>query len=218
MKKLLEIKAKKLRLKGYSLKELHRMLGVSKSTISTWIQGIQLSDKAQARLRKNYTNGQLAAMKTIREKTRQKNIIADNFALKLFEEVNLSSEIALLFCALIYQCEGSKSIKDSVTFTNSDPDLIKTFLFLFRKSFTLDKKRMKILMHLHKYHDEKIQKEFWSKVTGVPKEQFNRTYLKPNSGKYKKEGYQGCIQVRYGDVAIGRKLKAVAKMFMERYK
>ncbi len=218
MKKEEQIQAKKLRAKGYSLKELHRMLGVSKSTISAWIQDVELSDKAQARLRQNYTNGQLASMETIKEKTRQKNIIADNFAKELFKKVNLSSETALLFSVLIYQCEGSKSIKDSVTFTNSDPDLIRSFLFLFRKSFDLDEKKMKILMHLHKYHNEKTQKEFWAKVTGVPKEQFNKSYLKPNSGKYKKEGYQGCIQVRYGDVAIGRKLKAVAKMFMERYK
>ena len=73
-------------------------------------------------------------------------------------------------------------------------------------------------MHLHKYHDEKSQKDFWSKITNIPKEQFNKTYQKPSNGKYKKEGYQGCIKVYYGDVSIARKLQSVAKTLMERYK
>ena len=73
-------------------------------------------------------------------------------------------------------------------------------------------------MHLHKYHNEKVQKDFWSKITKIPKEQFNKSYLKPSNKKYKKEGYQGCIKVYYGDVSVARKLQAIAKIFMERYK
>lgn len=218
MKKELELKAKKLRLEGYSVKELHKILGVSKSTVSGWIQNVELSDKARARLRQNYTNGQIASQKTIKEKTIQKNAEAYNFAVDLFKKVDLSSEIILLFCALIYQCEGSKNIKDAITFTNSDPNLIKTFLFLFRKSFELDEKKLKVLMHLHKYHDEKTQKIFWSETTGIPEGQFNKSYLKPNSGIYKKEEYQGCIQISYNSAALGRKISAIANMFMERYK
>ncbi len=218
MKKELEIKAKKLRLEGYSVKELHQTLGVSKSTISGWVENIKLSEKALERIQRNRTKGQLAAEKIIKEKTRQKNILADNFAEDLFKKVSLSRESILLFCTLIYQCEGSKNIRDSITFTNSDPVMIRTFMFLFRTSFKINENKIRILMHLHKYHNETIQKDFWSKITKVPKEQFNKTYLKPNSGKYKKEGYEGCIQIRYNDVSIGRKFKAVAKMFMERYK
>ena len=116
---------------------------------------------------------------------------------------------------MIYLCEGNKSLKSLTTFTNSDPNLISTFLYLFRNSFNLNEKKFRVLMHLHKYHNEEIQKNFWSKI---PKDQFNRTYLKPNSGKYKKRDYQGCIKVYYGDVSITRKLQSIAKMFMERYK
>lgn len=218
MKKELELKAKKIRLKGYSVKELHKMLGVSKSSISKWIQGIELSKKAKDRLRQNYTNGQLASMKTIKEKTRQKNVMADDFAKDVLNKVNLSKEITLLFCVMIYQCEGSKSINDSVTFTNSDPNLIRNFLFLFRKSFYLDESKFRIVMHLHDYHNEKLQTNYWSDITSIPSSQFLKTYNKPTNGIYKKEGYQGCIQIRYKDVVIGRKMQSVAKMFMERYK
>lgn len=218
MKTDLKIKAIKLRKEGYSINELHKNLSVSKSTLSLWFQNIELSKKAKKRLFKNYTKGQVASQKIIKEKTKQKNIQANNFAFNLLSKVNLSTDNALLLCSLIYQCEGSKNIRDYVTFTNSDPDLIKTFLFLFRSSFILNENKFRVLMHLHKYHDENKQKDFWSKATGISKEQFNNTYFKPSSAKYKKEGYQGCIQVSYNDVAIGRQLYSVAKMFMEGYK
>lgn len=218
MKKELKIKTQKLRAKGYSVKELHKIIGVSKSTISAWIQDVQLSSQAQERLRKNYTKGQLASMKTIKEKTEQKNLIANNFAKNLFKNSNLSKENALLFCSMIYQCEGSKSIKDSITFTNSDPVLIKTFIYLFRKSFNLNEVKFRVVTHLHGYHDEIQQKNYWSKITNIPTSQFLKTFNKNNTGLYKKEGYQGCIQIRYRNVEIGRKLQSVAKMFMERYK
>lgn len=218
MKRELKIKAQELRLKGYSIKELYKMLGVSKSTISVWVQNIKLSDKAQTRLIQNYTNGQLASQKTIKEKTRQKNIIADNFAKDVLSKTDLRKDNQTLLCSMIYLCEGNKSLKNLVTFTNSDPNLIATFIFLFRNSFDLDEKKFRVLMHLHKYHNEKVQKNFWSKITGIPREQFNKTYQKPSNGNYKKEGYQGCIKLHYSDVTVARKLQSIAKIFMERYK
>ncbi len=218
MKKDLQIKARKLRKEGYSINELQKILGVSKSSISLWVRNVPLSEKAQSRLNKKYTNGQLASQKVIKEKTEEKNKIANIFALDLLREKNILNSDLILFCAMIYHCEGSKSLRDSITFTNSDPSLIQTFLFLFKRSFKIDEKRLKVLMHLHDYHNETKQKQFWSKITKIPTEQFLKTYNKKTTGLYKKENYQGCIQIRYNDVSIGRKLNAVAKSFMERYK
>ncbi len=122
-----------------------------------------------------------------------------------------------ILCSLIYYCEGNKEIR-GVIFTNSDPGLIQSFLVLFRNSFSLDESKFRILMHLHDYHSEEDQKLFWSKITQIPYSQFNKSYRKSSDHKYKKEGYQGCIKVCYGDVSIARKLNAIAKTFMERYK
>lgn len=218
MKKDLEIETKKLRAKGYSIKELHKMMGVSKDTISRWVKGIVLSDEAQARINQNYTNGQLASMKTIREKTHKKDLISIDFAKGVVSKADTTKPNQSVLCSMLYFCEGNKSVKSLVSFTNSDPSLIATFLYLFRNSFSLDESKFRVLMHLHPYHDEKTQMSFWSKITGIPKNQFNKTYQKPTKGQYKKEGYQGCIKIRYNDVSVARNLHAIAKMFMERYK
>ncbi len=218
MKKDLQIKARNLRKEGYSINELQKILGVSKSSISLWVRSVPLSEKAQVRLNKNYTNGQLASQKVIKGKTQQKNLDADLFAKRVLDKMSITKQNEIILCSMIYHCEGSKSIKDSVTFTNSDPSLIQTFLYLFRKSFEIDEGKLRVLMHLHDYHNEIKQKHFWSKITKIPIERFLKTFNKDNTGLYKKENYQGCIQIRYHDVSIGRKLHAVAKRFMERYK
>src|SRR3989338_7278588 len=128
MKKDLEIKAKKLRIKGYSVKELHQILGVSKSTVSGWIQGVKLSEKAKTRLRKNYTNGQLASQKTIKEKTRLKEEEAMKFSKGIISKNFASKEFMTYVCAMVWWCEGGKS--SPLVFTNSDPDLMRCFLYL----------------------------------------------------------------------------------------
>ncbi len=192
------------------------MLGVSKGSISLWVRGVKLSEKARLRLQNNYTKGQLASQKSIQEKTLQKILEAEKFAAGHLDKFDLSLEIALLLCSIIYECEGSK--RDLITFTNSDPNLIKTFLFLFRSSFSLDERKFRIVMHLHNYHNENTQKKFWSRVSKVSPQQFSKTFIKNNTGMYKKLNYQGCIQVRYRDVVVGRKLQAVAKMFLRMYK
>ena len=218
MKKELQLKARRLRIKGYSVKELHKLLNVSKASISLWVRDVKLSKKAKARIEKNYTKGQLASQKTIREKTARKILEAEKFAKDFLNNVDIPKNMILLLCSMLYQCEGSKNIKDLITFTNSEPDLIKTFLILLRKSFVLNESKFRVVMHLHNYHNENTQKKLWSAITNIPKQQFLKTFQKHNTGIYKKEGYPGCIQIRYRDVIIGRKLQAVAKMFMERYK
>ena len=118
---------------------------------------------------------------------------------------------------MIYWCEGNKSLRDSVFFTNSDPRLIANFLHLFRNSFDIDESKFRVCMHLHDYHNEEKQLNFWSDVTFIPKNQFFKSYKKLNTKKRIRDNYQGCIQVRYYDINIARKLQAVAKEFMDKY-
>lgn len=193
------------------------MVPVSKSTLSRWTQSVLLSVQAQDKLRKKFTNGQLRARQVIKEKTSQKNNAANDFARNIISEGSITIETAMIICSLIYQCEGSKACR-AVEFTNSDPLLMATFLWLLRESFNVDEKKFRLLMHLHSYHTEETQKEFWSRITGIPKNQFNQSYIKLSNQKYKKDGYQGCVRLAYGDVEIARKLQYIAKSFMERYK
>ena len=217
MKKDLQFKTIELRKLGHSVKELHEAIGVSKSTISRWIQAVQLSPNAQKRLNDRSTKARIKAELTIRRITQQKNLIANDFSLSVLDSSKIDKNIQRIICSMVYFCEGAKAI-NNVGFTNSDPFLVRSFMFLFRNAFDVDESKFRIVMHLHDYHNEEQQKIFWSGITSIPHDQFHKTYMKESDHRYKKDGYQGCIKIYYYDVSVSRKLRFIAKNFMERYK
>lgn len=122
-----------------------------------------------------------------------------------------------LTAALLFWCEGSKRYLNDLRFTNSDPNLICMFLFALRKGFAVDEKRFRILPHLHEYHVEKAQQEFWSNITKIPLDQFTKTYWKPHTAARKRDGYQGCISLRYNDATIAKTLDILYHTFATKY-
>ncbi len=72
----------------------------------------------------------------------------------------------------------------------------------------IDESKFRVMMHLHSYHVEANEKRFWAKVTGIPESKFLKTFQKKESGINKKEGYRGCVQIKYFDVSIKRTLLA----------
>lgn len=217
MKIVEQQQARKLRGQGYSLSEIHRELKVSKSSVSLWVHSVKLSASAQKKISEKFTNGQLRSQEVLRKKHQDKldklkDEVTKDFA--SFEDTKINQ---FVICSLLYWCEGNKSIHDGISFTNSDPRLVRTFVSLLRKVFTLDESKFRVCMHLHPYHDEKKQKTFWSNVTNIPLEQFRKSYLKPSSKKYQKEGYQGCIRVQYHDSKLTHKLFMASSLFMQRF-
>lgn len=217
MKIVEQQEAKKLRAQGHSLSEIHRELKVSKSSVSLWVKNVKLSPTAQQIIREKFTRGQLRSQAVLRQKQQNRLDQIRKEVLKDFSKFRNSRVNQLLICALLYWCEGNKSIHDGISFTNSDPALIKTFVSLLRMVFSLNEKKFRVCMHLHPYHDEKKQKKFWSDITGIPPEQFTKPYLKIGSKKYQKEGYQGCIRVRYQDSTLTHKLFMTSALYMDRF-
>ena len=206
-----------LRKQGYSINEISRQLGVSKGSVSLWVRDIVLSKKAQNIIRNKLTAGQLKSREVHRKQTEAKENAARSYAQKVLRGISMNRYEMQLMCAMIYWCEGNKSTRDLVFFTNSDPKLIRTFLYLFRESFDVDETKFRVCMHLHDHHNEERQLKFWSKTTNIPKEQFLKSYIKQNTKKRIRENYQGCVQVRYYDVTIARKLLSLAREYMKKY-
>ncbi|MBM3205603.1 helix-turn-helix domain-containing protein [Candidatus Shapirobacteria bacterium] len=202
-----------LRKKGFSLKEIAEKFGIAKSTASVWLQNINLNQKAQKRLEKRKILGQY---KTILIKRAQREKLLKEHLFKAKQEIlkiNFNNSIYKLFCALLYWCEGGKTEKTHLRFINSDPTMIYTFLKLLRNSFNLDERKFRAILHLHDYHDEKKQKKFWSNLTKIPLNQFNKSYHKPNTKKRIRKNYPGCLAIYYYDHKIAKELAALYNSF-----
>jgi len=207
----------KLRRLGYSLNEIHDKLKVSKSVISGWVRDLSMSEKAKTRLLKKIKIGQFISAENKKRKTRQ--IIETYFekAIKNLRRVRINDNLSKLICSLIYWCEGTKNLNSGISFANSDPQLVRTFLKLFRNSFNLDENKFRVCVHLHEYHNSKKQLKFWSDVTGINQGQFLKPFLKKNTGKIIRNDYNGCVSIRYHDTAIARQLLMTAKAFLTKY-
>ncbi|MDO8571272.1 MAG: hypothetical protein Q7R79_01170, partial [bacterium] len=175
-----------------------------------------LTKKGRLRLLTKIKLGQLVSAENRRERT---NALLDTYrneASKELRVTHIDRIMEKIICSLLYWCEGAKNPVGGVRFTNSDPKLIRTFLVLFRRSFTVDENRIRIGLHLHEYHDVKKQTAFWSGIAAVDKNKFIRPYLKPHTGKRIRKDYPGCAQVRYHDNNIARQLLITAEVFLQK--
>lgn len=205
-------KAIKLRKQGYSIKEVAKILHIAKSTSSVWLNSINLDERAQTRLQERQILGQYKSMQVHRQKHEAASQVLLNNVREYVSRIALSKELAKLHCALLYYCEGAKDT-NCVKFTNSDPTVIKLFLYLLRQAFHIDETKLRITLHLHEYHDEQEQKRFWQEVTQIPRAQFHKTWIKPHTGKRKRVGYKGCITTVYYDTRLAKELMAIYNCF-----
>lgn len=202
-----------LRKKGFSLKEVSEKLDIAKSTASSWLQNINLNQKAQERLKKLKILGQYKSR--FIKKIKRDNLIKD-FHLKAYKEIHeihFDKNVCKLFCALLYWCEGAKTNSSCVKFINSDPKMVFVFLKLLRISFKIDEQKFRARLHLHDYHNEAKQKKFWSKIIKIPIKQFNKSYQKPNTKIRIRAHYPGCITISYYGHLIAKELAAIYNVY-----
>ncbi|OGN23563.1 MAG: hypothetical protein A3A13_03225 [Candidatus Yanofskybacteria bacterium RIFCSPLOWO2_01_FULL_43_22] len=215
IKRDLQIRAVALRKSGHSLSEISDQLNVAKSSASLWVRNVKLSDKALQRIlickQKGVQKGGDAR--------KMESRLAKNKIYKEAEaeiaDLKTSKGINRLVLVMIYWCEGGKD-DSSVSFTNSDPDLTRSFLDLLEKSFGADRRKIGARLHLHEYHDPKIQLAWWSKKLALNEDQFKKFYLKPNTGKRKRDNYPGCVNIRYYNSFLARKLLYLAMVYLNK--
>lgn len=198
MKKEIKKQAIELRKRGFSHGEIHKKLGVSKSTSSLWSQGLRVPIKS-----KNVLAQKAAAGRKKGRDVRQANITSkyESIRQSVFKDLNgfkLNKTTAKLLCAMLYWGEGSKA-SGRVVFTNSDPNMVKTFLVLFRYAFKPIEKKFTAVLHLHPYHNESVQKRFWSRICALPQNKIS-IFHKKSYGNLIRPNYPGCIAINYGDM------------------
>jgi len=203
----------KLRIRGLSYNEISSKLKISKSTLSYWLSEIELSQKAKDRLSARVYAGSINGL--IRRNKNQ-TALAQERALKIRKEAatesfKLIQDPLFLTGVSLYWAEGYKkgatgSKWKSVSFANSDPEMIKVIMKFFRKFLKIDDSKIKIQLIAHRNVDINKAIDFWSKLTKIPANQFIKTYAtaskssknkrKPNSLTF------GTVHIRINDVKL----------------
>ena len=205
-----------LRKQGYSLRQIAKNLAISKSTASLWVGSIALDARAQQRINRTRALSRMKGLETRRNKI---ELVRHAYYLSAkddFARLHPSREQMRIGAALLYWGEGSKSDRYGMAFMNSDPTLVRVFLGMLRKGFTINEKKLRACVHLHAYHHVQREVAFWSKITKIPQSQFIKPYQKTNTGKHTKKEYHGCISLRYNRVELVRELAMLKQAYIER--
>jgi hypothetical protein len=174
-RKLDKQKAIVLRGKGYSYSQIKQKLGISKSTLSGWLYDMPLSEKRIRELRDFNPRRIERYRNTVRKKKedRLKEVYK-----KVKKDIGVFSEREIFLLGLfLYWGEGTKSANCSTQLTNTNPAMINFFI-KWLKLLGVNKKDLKVKLHL--YSDMKINESinFWSKKINVPINQFKKPYIK----------------------------------------
>ncbi len=204
MKILEKENAVKLRKSGLSIKHIAQKIGVSKASVSVWVRTIKLSEAQHKQLN---TYGHSTLIEEKRRLTRlsneevKRNKIIEN-AKKDISTISLK-ELKLIG-SVLYWAEGTKRGKRVVSFSNSDPFVIKIMMRFFREICNVKEEKFRGHIHTYSHLNVKNSEEYWSKVTNIPLTQFYKTYSKPSkAGKGKMDTLPyGTFDINVCDVIL----------------
>jgi len=212
-------KALELRKQGKSYSEIKKVLGISKSTLSDWLHDYPLTYEQIDKLSYHNATRIERYRTTMREKKDTKFKIAyDKQKKMIFPINNHNLFIAGLF---LYWGEGSKSKYDRICLSNTNPAIIKFFIYWSTQSLRISKEKVRIQLHL--YSDMNIRKEllYWSKLINIPLKHFYKPYIK--NSLTTNINHKGCFghgtcNVNINDVNIDRIVLSSIKAVEDKYK
>lgn len=177
-------KTKDLRRKGMSFKQIAKRFRASEHTIRRWCADIPSNHPYHIR--------SLLIKKVFKENGE-----------KTISNFDISPQIAKILASTIYWCEGYRfPLCTCVGFSNSDINLVKTFLELFRMGFKPDERKFRAHLQLHTTHDIKKMISFWSKLLKIPQNQFYKPTITPPTKRMKRTNYKGTCTIKYFDYSI----------------
>jgi hypothetical protein len=179
-------KARSMRKRGYSVKEIAKTLNVSVSSASTWVRETKITREGKRRLEERRD---LSKFETghLRNAEWVKGCAAKR--LRWREEGKVAAikgdPLHVMACSL-YWGEGSKS-KTDACICNSDVHVLKIFLDFLRIYFEIGEEG--VSFKIFSYTDVKSEKEiieYWVKSLGLDKSKMRKSCFNP--GKYESKG------------------------------
>lgn len=185
-KSLKHLRARKLRLRGESVKTIAKKLNISKSTASLWVRDIILTiEQLEILKHKSLKGAELGRLKSaLIQKNKRKEIIKQNIEFGKNKFRHLTKRGFLIAGLALYWGEGSKKSQE-VQFCNSDPNLINFMINWLNVSFGIKKTELRCQVGINQIHRKRegIILNYWVNITGLSITQFNKTSYKKTKTK-----------------------------------
>lgn len=214
----LKSRATSLRKRGLSIPYIENKLGIPRSTLSGWFKDIKLSTKQRKKLLSNWKNGLASARKKaaswhIEDGNKRRRAIKEEIE-KFSSDIKIDKKIGELIMATFYLAEGGKT-ENSFVIANSNPEILKGIISLQRYLYKIDESKFRCALHLRKDQNEKILKNFWSKILDIPEFKFTKTQFDKRTIKKTYDHYKGVCVIHYFDMALQRRVLYLGDKLLE---
>lgn len=211
-------KAIQLRRRGKTYGEIIKEIPVSKGSLNHWLKAIALNRKQIRRIQ--YKNDKIkdkfVAFNKLKRLNSEKNKEAIFTAAQ--REINSISSRELKFIGIaLYWAEGHKKNAHSVDFVNSDPAMIKLMMRWFREICVVRESQFRVRLQIHNSTNLGRARAYWSKITGIPVNQFTEAYTKTSPTSKRKSGKtapNGICGIRVSDIKLITRIKGWINGFM----
>jgi len=181
----LRLAAVELRKSGHSYNRIAELLGVSKSSLSSWLSDVPYTPNEETVTR---IGKALAASGEAKSKLKRESILmARDVARK--DIGKLTRRDFFMLGLGLYIGEGMKSTQIT-RFVNSNPAIMRLIVRWFMKVLGLRRENLRVRIHLYPDCNEEESKRFWAQEVGIPLGQFQKTQIdrrinkrSTNSGK-----------------------------------
>ena len=209
-----------LRKQGKTYGEIQKILKckIPKSTLSFWCKNIELSNQQKLKIevfvKRNIEKGRQKALRTNKLK-REKYFHSIEERVGHLKNIIQNKDVAKIALAMLYLGEGSKTLKSSLTFGNSDPQIIRLFIDLLRSCYQIDERKFRCTLQARADQNIKELEEFWSTKTKIPLNQFYKARVDSRTiGKVsRKKDYKGVCRIDYFSADIFWELIYIMKSF-----
>src|SRR5690606_3441724 len=98
----------------------------------------------------------------------------------------INTKTLWLIGTMLYWAEGGKTQR-MVRFSNGDPEMIKIMMGYFRQVCEVPESKFRGYIHIHPHLDYGKAEKYWSETSGIPLNQFFKTYRKSNKASQNKK-------------------------------
>ena len=86
----------------------------------------------------------------------------------------------LLIGTALYWGEGGKTKTGMARIANSDPNVIRIMMRFFQEIFDVPPRKFRGHVHTFSHLNVEAAERYWAGVSGIPRNQFYKTYAKPS--------------------------------------
>jgi hypothetical protein len=167
-------RARELRALGWSIGEIERELGVSRSSVSGWVRHVELSTEAQARL---LWRAGLGPLNSAARSIARARAVRATYQLQGKQRARDGDASYAVGCVL-HWAEGDKT-RNSVRLANSDPELLALFLRFLREHFGVRDEQVAIHCNLFADHSARRTEieNFWLTRLGLPRSALRKSVV-----------------------------------------